>query len=93
MCRNIRLLNAAPAATEKEIREAAMQYVRKISGITSPRAAAQEAFKQAVDQVASASSTLLTALDAVSTHKKREPEHGITGNEDYARRPRQTGNL
>ena len=53
MCRNIKTLyNFEPPATEEEIRAAALQYVRKISGFTNPSAANQEAFDRAVDEVA-----------------------------------------
>ncbi|MEJ7715830.1 MAG: DUF2277 domain-containing protein [Thermoleophilaceae bacterium] len=57
MCRNIRTLhNFAPPATEDEVRAAALQYVRKVSGSAKPSAANLAAFERAVDQVASATS-------------------------------------
>ena len=53
MCRNIRTLyNFEPSATEDEVRSAALQYVRKISGFTKPSQANAEAFERAVDEVA-----------------------------------------
>jgi hypothetical protein len=63
MCRNIqKLFNVDPAATEEEIRDAALQYVRKISGYTKPSHANAEAFERAVDAVAAASARLLDEL-------------------------------
>jgi hypothetical protein len=63
MCRNIHVLyNYEPPATDEEIRAAALQYVRKISGYTKPSAANQAAFDRAVDQVAAASAGLLGSL-------------------------------
>jgi hypothetical protein len=63
MCRNIRTLhNFAPPATETEVHEAALQYVRKISGSTKPSHANQEAFDRAVEAVAAATSQLLAEL-------------------------------
>ena len=64
MCRNIRTLyNFEPAATEDEIRAAALQYVRKISGFTSPSQANAAAFERAVETVARASRELQSAHD------------------------------
>jgi hypothetical protein len=75
MCRNIRpLYNFDPPATEEEIRAAALQFVRKISGFTRPAAANQEAFDRAVDQVAQAASTLLDSLKTTAAPKNREVE-------------------
>ena len=60
MCRNIRTLyNFEPPATEEEVRSAALQYVRKISGFTKPSKANEEAFERAVEEVAAVSSRLL----------------------------------
>ena len=60
MCRNIRVLhNFEPPATDDEIRAAALQYVRKISGSATPSAANEVAFARAVDEIARASSVLL----------------------------------
>jgi hypothetical protein len=75
MCRNIHtLFNFEPAATEEEVRDAALQYVRKISGFTKPSQANVEAFDQAVDAVAAASSTLLAELVTTAPPKDREVE-------------------
>ena len=58
MCRNIKVLfNFDPAATDEEIRSAALQYVRKVSGYAKPSAANEVAFDRAVDEVASATAT------------------------------------
>ena len=75
MCRNIKTLyNFEPPATEDEIRAAATQYVRKISGFAAPSAANRAAFDRAVDGVALASSTLLGALVTAAPPKNREVE-------------------
>ncbi len=75
MCRNIRTLyNFEPPATEEEVRSAAMQYVRKISGFTKPSQANEEAFDQAVDAVAEASMVLLGQLVTAAPAKDREVE-------------------
>ena len=73
MCRNIRTLhNFEPPATEDEVRAAALQYVRKISGTTKPSRANEEAFSRAVDEVAAASSKLLGALVTSAPPRDRE---------------------
>ena len=75
MCRNIRTLyNFAPPATEEEVQSAALQYVRKISGFTKPSKANEEAFARAVDEVAAASSRLLSSLVTSAPAKDREAE-------------------
>ncbi len=75
MCRNIRTLyNFDPPATEEEVRAAALQYVRKISGFNKPSHANEEAFASAVDAVAVASSRLLTELRTTAPPKDREVE-------------------
>jgi hypothetical protein len=75
MCRNIRpLYNFEPPATEEEIRAAALQYVRKISGFTKPSQANQEAFERAIDAVAEASVRLLHELETTAPPKDREVE-------------------
>jgi hypothetical protein len=64
MCRNIRTLyNFEPPASEEEIRAAAQQYVRKISGFNSPLRANEAAFQTAIDEVAEASRDLLRSLE------------------------------
>ena len=75
MCRNIRTLhNFEPPATEDEIRAAAVQYVRKISGATKPSKANEAAFDRAVEAVAAASSQLLSELVTSAPPKGREVE-------------------
>jgi hypothetical protein len=75
MCRNIRTLyNFEPAATDDEVRAAALQYVRKISGFTKPSAANREAFDRAVERVAHVSQHLLEELVTNAPPKDREIE-------------------
>ena len=75
MCRNIRTLhNFEPSATDEEIRAAALQYVRKVSGSTRPSQANAEAFAAAVDEVALATSRLLRSLVTTAPPKDREVE-------------------
>ena len=75
MCRNIRTLhNFEPPATEDEVRAAALQYVRKISGATKPSQANEEAFERAIEEVADASARLLDALVTSAPPKDREVE-------------------
>ncbi len=75
MCRNIRTLhNFEPAATGDEVRAAALQYVRKISGSTRPSQANAEAFERAVDAVTAASERLLAELVTTAPPKDREAE-------------------
>jgi hypothetical protein len=75
MCRNIRTLyNFDPPATDEEVRAAALQYVRKISGFTKPSAANKEAFDRAVEQVAHISQHLLADLVTNAAPKDREVE-------------------
>jgi hypothetical protein len=75
MCRNIRTLhNFEPPASEDEVHDAALQYVRKISGSTKPSKANQEAFDRAVDEVAAVTRTLLDGLVTSAPPKDREVE-------------------
>jgi hypothetical protein len=75
MCRNIRTLyNFEPSATDDEIRAAALQYVRKISGFTKPSQANEHAFAHAVEAVAAISAELLDELVTNATPKDREAE-------------------
>ena len=75
MCRNIRTLyNFEPPATDDEVRAAAEQFVRKISGFTKPSKANEEAFEQAVDDVAAVSARLLGQLVTNAPPKDREVE-------------------
>jgi hypothetical protein len=75
MCRNIRTLyNFEPPATEEELRGAALQYVRKISGFNKPSQANVVAFERAVDAVTQASAELLAELTTTAPPKDREAE-------------------
>jgi hypothetical protein len=75
MCRNIRTLhNFEPPATDEEVRAAALQYVRKISGSTKPSQANLEAFEHAVEAVAAISAELLGQLVTNAPPKDREVE-------------------
>jgi hypothetical protein len=75
MCRNIRTLhNFDPPATKEEVHDAALQYVRKISGSSKPSRANAEAFKLAVEEVAEATGRLLDALVTSAPPKDREVE-------------------
>ena len=75
MCRNIRTLhNFEPPASEDEVRAAALQYVRKVSGSTHPSQANAEAFDRAVEEVALVTTTLLDALVTSAPPKDRESE-------------------
>lgn len=75
MCRNIKpLFNFAPPAAEEEIRDAALQYVRKISGFSKPSSANQAAFEAAVEAVAAATSELLVSLETKAAPKNRDEE-------------------
>jgi hypothetical protein len=75
MCRNIHTLhNFEPPATNEEIRNASLQYVRKISGSSKPSQANEEAFARAVDEVAAATKRLLEHLVTSAPPKDREVE-------------------
>jgi hypothetical protein len=75
MCRNIRELhNFDPPATQEEIRAAALQYVRKVSGSTKPSKANEAAFERAVDRVAAVTAELLDELVTNAPPKDREIE-------------------
>ena len=75
MCRNIRLLfNFAPPVTDEEIRAAALQFVRKISGFSKPSKANEPAFLAAIDDIAAISTRLLLSLETTAPPKNREEE-------------------
>jgi hypothetical protein len=75
MCRNIRTLhNFEPSATAEEVHEAALQYVRKISGYNKPSQANTEAFERAVEEVTAATRRLLDGLVTSAPPKDREVE-------------------
>ena len=75
MCRNIKnLFNFDPPETEDEIRDASLQFVRKISGFTKPSKANEVAFQSAVDEISLISSRLLASLETNAPPKDREEE-------------------
>ena len=75
MCRNIRTLhNFQPPATDEEVHDAALQYVRKISGSTKPSQANAETFDRAVEEIARATHALLDGLVTSAPPKDREVE-------------------
>ncbi len=75
MCRNIKtLFNFEPPVTPEEVRAAALQYIRKISGFNKPSHANEAAFLSAVDEVAAASLRLLGSLETSAPPKDREQE-------------------
>lgn len=75
MCRNIRVLfNFEPPATHEEVRAAALQYVRKVSGSTAPSMKNQPVFERAVEDIVKATTTLLDSLVTHAPPKDREQE-------------------
>lgn len=75
MCRNIKtLFNFEPPATEDEIRAAAVQFVRKLSGFNKPSQANEAAFTRAVDDVAAAARVLIDSLSTTAQPRDREIE-------------------
>jgi hypothetical protein len=75
MCRNIKtLFNFAPPATDQEVRAAAVQFVRKLSGFTAPSKANQPAFDRAVDDIAAIARTLVDSLVTNAPARTREEE-------------------
>jgi hypothetical protein len=75
MCRNIRtLFNFEPPATELEIRDAALQFVRKLSGFNVPSKANEAAFDRAVDEVANSARVLIRSLVTTAEPRDREVE-------------------
>jgi len=75
MCRNIKpLFNFDPPATEEEIKAASLQFIRKVSGFNKPSAANEQAFYQAVDEVADSVRRLLDSLVTSADPKNREQE-------------------
>ncbi len=75
MCRSIKpLFNFAPPATEEELRAAALQYVRKVSGFRTPSRANEAAFRAAVDEITASTQALLAALESPAAPKDREAE-------------------
>ena len=75
MCRNIKtLFNFEPPATEQEVRDASLQFVRKLSGFNKPSKANQEAFELAVEQVSQVAMTLMQSLITTAEPRDREIE-------------------
>jgi hypothetical protein len=75
MCRNIKnLFNFDPPVTDEEIRDASLQFVRKISGFNKPSKANEASFVAAIDEVAQASARLLRSLETNAPAKNREEE-------------------
>ena len=75
MCRNIKtLFNFEPPATEDEVRDAALQFVRKLSGFTKPSKANEAAFETAVEEITQAAQTLLSALVTNGAPRDRDVE-------------------
>ena len=75
MCRNIKtLFNFSPPATDIEIRDASLQFVRKLSGFTAPSKANEAAFNKAVEEVAATARTLIDSLTTYSLPRDREVE-------------------
>jgi hypothetical protein len=75
MCRNIKtLFNFEPPATDKEVRDASLQFVRKLSGYNSPSKANEDAFNAAVDEVFAAARKLIDSLETAAEPKDREIE-------------------
>ncbi len=75
MCRNIKpLFNFEPPTTHDEVRAAALQFVRKISGMNKPSQANEAAFIAAIESITSVSATLLAALETQAPPKNREEE-------------------
>ncbi len=73
MCRNIKpLFNFDPPATDEEIRDAALQFVRKLSGTTKPSKRNEAAFERAVDSIATCARELLDALETSQPLRNRE---------------------
>ena len=75
MCRNIRtLFNFDPPATEEEIKAAALQYVRKVSGTTKPSQKNQRAFDSAVDAITAITRVLVDSMETTAAPRNREEE-------------------
>jgi hypothetical protein len=75
MCRNIKMLfNFDPPVTDDEIRNASLQYVRKISGFSKPSKANEAAFNAAIDEIAEVSRRLLSRLETSASPRSREEE-------------------
>jgi len=88
MCRNIRpLFNFDPPATDAEIRDASLQFVRKISGFRQPSKANERSFLAAVDEIAHVSTSLLRSLETNAQPRTREQENAKAKARSAARFP------
>ncbi|MBF4574301.1 DUF2277 domain-containing protein [Herbiconiux sp. VKM Ac-1786] len=86
MCRNIRVLhNFEPPTTDDEVREAALQFVRKVSGSTHPSRANTAAFDRAIDEIAAATRRMLDELVTAAPPKNRE-DQAVKGRERHEKR-------
>ena len=75
MCRNIKpLFNFDPPVTDDEVRAASLQFVRKISGFNKPSKANEAAFMAAIEEIAAASTRLLSSLETTAPTRNREEE-------------------
>jgi hypothetical protein len=84
MCRNIRkLYHFDPPATDAEVRAAALQFVRKISGFTEPSVVNEVVFNRAVDEIARVTSTMLGSLLTAGLPKNREVEAAKASNRTH----------
>ena len=73
MCRNIKtLFNFDPPATDAEIRDASLQFVRKLSGFTKPSKANEDAFSRAIEEIASSARVLIDSLSTTAEPRNRE---------------------
>ncbi len=91
MCRNIKtLFNFDPPATEEEIRAAALQFVRKLSGFNTPSKANQTAFETAIKEVAASARTLIASLVTTADPRDREVEAARAKARSAARFPPRT---
>ena len=89
MCRNIKpLFNFEPKATEEEVRVAALQYVRKISGSVKPSARNEAAFNEAVEQITRISGQLLASMTTTASAKTRQEEDSKAKERGIAKRLR-----
>jgi hypothetical protein len=89
MCRNIKpLFNFDPPATDDEIRDASLQFVRKLSGFSKPSQANEAAFERAVDEVAAAARVLVDSLSTNAAPRNREVEAEKARARSLARFPR-----
>jgi len=75
MCRNIKtLFNFDPPVTDEEVQAASLQFVRKITGFNKPSKANEEAFENAIEEIAGISARLLRSLETTAVPKNREEE-------------------